>query len=181
MISHENLVSVTLVKGNCHDKCCETKQVGDKVYYLKDISGIDTSQYGCSSDCIYETDDSTTLYCFKPGDEVSECLSHGIGPVRPKQLPCPELLTIDHVNYRLIYEQPHTRCYGDIDKCVYTANYEFYCMDGFKPNYTPIEMWENNAEAQRNGEYGSRIQQNVVTGFHQTHSYINHINKLLFL
>jgi len=31
-------------------------------------------------------------------------------------------------------------CVGDIPHCVYTAHYKFYCMNGYKPDYTPHEL-----------------------------------------
>jgi len=31
-------------------------------------------------------------------------------------------------------------CIGDIPHCVFTAHHKFYCMNGYKPDYTPHEL-----------------------------------------
>lgn len=45
-------------------------------------------------------------------------------------------------------------CSGDIDSCVYTAHRKFYCMNGNKPDYTPMEL---------NPTYDNVLYQNVST------------------
>jgi len=34
----------------------------------------------------------------------------------------------------------YSPCKGDIERCIYTAHRKYYCMNGYKPEYTPFEL-----------------------------------------
>jgi len=75
-------LKVALCNGDCGtDQCCETKEVGGVIYYLK--YSQDTSQYGCTSNCIYTKHGEDQLYCFRPGDKKSKCLGLEAYPIQP--------------------------------------------------------------------------------------------------
>ena len=52
--------------------CCPSKIVGGVVYTLKELK--DTSQFGCSDNCVYSREGDDIEWCFKPGgDLISQC------------------------------------------------------------------------------------------------------------
>lgn len=75
------------------------------------------------------------LYVFHLGSDIgnSDCprsLTYGGGSQQYR--------FVEHIDS--LPPPQYLPCAGDIDKCVYTAHRKFYCMNGNKPDYTPIEV-----------------------------------------
>merc|ERR1711872_1136909 len=63
------------------EECCQKKSVGEITYVHVENNFVSTREAGCKDGCIYErTDDRNGVrYCFKEGNQLSECLPLGVG------------------------------------------------------------------------------------------------------
>jgi len=92
---------------------------------------------------------------------------------------CPSSLTYGggSQKYRFVadvLEKPspqYSPCKGDIENCVYTAHRKYYCMNGYKPEYTPFQLQPHHDQytlqtVKTFAGVFQNIQQNFTTGIY---------------
>merc|ERR1719357_1845391 len=55
------------------EECCQSKEVGGKLYMLLKDRKVDPKKFGCISECLYMTKGSLAKFCFAKGELKVEC------------------------------------------------------------------------------------------------------------
>ena len=55
------------------EECCQSKEVGGKLYMLLKDRKVDPTKFGCISECLYMTKGSLAKFCFAKGELKVEC------------------------------------------------------------------------------------------------------------
>ena len=55
------------------EECCQSKEVGGKLYMLLKDRKVDPKKFGCISECLYMTKGSLAKFCFAKGEFEVEC------------------------------------------------------------------------------------------------------------